>query len=91
MILRATQAVCEDVLWFQWPHALGHLAYFWFIFDFLAVIIFPPFAFKTVPVQTMDDTATIVHWLGGEGSTLSLTYFPWKRPRGGDGKYQEAF
>lgn len=27
VILRATQAVCEDVLWFQWPHALGHLAY----------------------------------------------------------------
>lgn len=39
----------------------------------------------------MDDTAPLIHWLGGEGSALSLPYFPWMHPRGGDGKSQEAF
>lgn len=51
VVLRAMQDAYENVLCLQRPHVLGHLADFWLIFGFLAVIISPillskPFRFR---------------------------------------------
>lgn len=91
VIIRAMQDAYENVLWLQWPHVLGHLAYFWLLFDFLAVIISPillskPFQFRWWMIRPLS-------FIGWEvKDQLSVSHiFPWMYPREGDGKSQEAF